>query len=740
MEMNDIEMLPLARYYAKLGLRVLPVMPGKKAPPLIGDWPNLASTSTDTVTGWWTQHPLANIAVATGDESGVVDIETDRHGDEDGETVLAAWGEKNGPLPATWAFRSGGGGVHRLFRYTGGEIKNRAGLLPAVDVRGKNGYAIVPPSIHPSGNRYEWIDGCAPEDMPKGPAPLPDALLRLITAGGQKQQIALTGKIPAGQRNATLFELARRLYGEGKAADTVLAAICAENDTRAMPPLGKKEIETICIQAEKYATVGVKPPDFSDAGNAEAFRVLADDKLRFCDALGWLAWDGERWTPDDHAAIQTAKDFTWAMLEEAKRNYERAVHGLADEQVLAVEAGKTDAFETARTAAKNAKAYLSHAERSRSANSIRNMLELSKPALVVKADKLDADPFILNTAAGIVDLRTGEIRPHDRAALCTRIAPFAPAEEGRQNWIDFLRLVTDGDDSLAGYLQMCAGMCSIGKVLVEGILLAIGGGRNGKSTFFNTLASVLGDYAGGINAQVLTTERQNRGAALATLRGRRLVTCGELEEGQRLSVATLKSLASTDPLTVEEKFRAPETVKPTHHICLFSNFLPRVGSTDGGTWRRLTVIPFNAIMPSGRAEIKDYSAKLAEEAGGAILAWIIEGARLFISNGCRLDDPDAVQEATDAYRQREDWMQTFLSEKCTRGPGKSVRAGVLYTAYKDFANESGDYCRRLTEFNAALETAGFRSSSSHRQKTWIGLEINGYQAAESPLLSSVPPF
>ncbi len=180
--------------------------------------------------------------------------------------------------------------------------------------------------------------------------------------------------------------------------------------------------------------------------------------------------------------------------------------------------------------------------------------------------------------------------------MCSKITACEPSTKGQDRWNRFLDTITGGDEDLKHYLQLSTGSFAIGKIYHEGIQIAIGGGRNGKSTYYNAIASVLGDYAGSIDVNVLTTDRMNKGAAKATLRGKRLVTCGELEETQRLSTQTLKQLASTDMLTIEEKYRQPESIRPTHHLVMFSNHLPRVGSTDDGTWRRIQLVPFNVVI------------------------------------------------------------------------------------------------------------------------------------------------
>ena len=463
----------------------------------------------------------------------------------------------------------------------------------------------------------------------------------------------------------------------------------------------------------------VRPGDFSDSGNAETFRAVNEGRLLFTDALGWLVWNGQRWERNDHQALTLATELSSAMLADAQKEYRAALVGLAEAK--ADEVGPKE-LERATNRAASAKAYLTHAKQTRSAGRLKSMLELAKPAFVVKADTLDANPADLNTPAGIVDLTTGKLRPHDRAARCSQVTAASPGEQGAQIWADFLDTITQGDSSLRGFLQLVAGMALHGKVYHEGLILAHGAGRNGKSTFFNALAAVLGDYAGSLDIDVFTTDRQNRGAALATLRGKRLVIAGELEEGRRLSVATVKKVCSTDRITIEEKYKAPETITPSHTLCLFTNHLPRVGSTDPGTWRRLIVVPFRATIPT-QGSRANYGDILVQEAGPSILSWAIEGAVNFACNGYQLQTPDVVKEVTAAYRGQEDWVGNFLSECCTVDAAARISSSELYQAYRAWAERSGDYVRRLPDFNAAMEAAGFQKIAPKNRKTWVGLKL-----------------
>lgn len=464
----------------------------------------------------------------------------------------------------------------------------------------------------------------------------------------------------------------------------------------------------------------VRPGDFSDSGNAETFRAVNEGRLLFTDALGWLVWNGQRWERNDHQALTMATELSGKMLADAQRENRAALVGLAEAK--ADEVGPRE-LEQATSRATSAKAYLTHAKQTRSAGRLKNMLELAKPAFVVKADTLDSNPADLNTPAGIVDLTTGTLRLHDRAARCSQITAASPGEQGAQMWADFLDTITQGDGSLQGFLQLVAGMALHGKVYHEGLILAHGAGRNGKSTFFNALAAVLGDYAGSLDIDVFTTDRQNRGAALATLRGKRLVIAGELEEGRRLSVATVKKVCSTDRITIEEKYKQPETIIPSHTLCLFTNHLPRVGSTDPGTWRRLVVVPFRATIPTQETR-SNYGDTLVQQAGPSILSWAIEGAVNFAHNGYRLQMPDVVEEVTEAYRGQEDWLSNFIAECCILNADARVRAGELYQEYRAWAQRNGDYVRRLPDFNTAMEAAGFQKILPGNRKTWVGLSLS----------------
>ena len=723
-----------AEYYTKnMGL---PVFPCNGKTPATPNGCKDATTDPARIAEWWGRSTY-NVAIATGNGIVVLDVDADHERGKFGDETLEGLEQQYGKLPDTWTCLTGGGGVHYYFACADPALTVGAGFAPGLDYRGAGGYVVAPPSIHPTtGRAYEWEASSTPTSVPL--APLPDWLHRLMLQGkrdkpNKAKGKEAPGKVTEGRRNSEMFSLAASLRAKGLTVAEITAALTEANKTRCDPPLSEQEIKTICQSSGRYergpvaaATDSIKPPDYSDAGNAAVFSRVYQNDIIFVDALGWLWWNGKHWERDDHKATAWALELSEKMLQEAKEENRAALLQVAEATAKHAETGAAedaDALEKAKADAARAKAYLTHAKNSRNAVRIKNMLELSKPALVIKADKLDANPFDLNTPAGIVELTTGRLRPHERAAYCSQITQTGPDTKGSEMWSAFLDTITCGDGSVRGFLQLVAGMSLIGAVYQEGIIIAYGGGRNGKSTYFNALGAVLGDYTGSIDIKVITTDRANKGAALATLRGRRLVVTGELEEHQRLSVATLKQLASTDRLVIEEKFKQPESVKQTHTLVLFTNHLPRVGSTDNGTWRRLIVVPFNATIPAGTG-IQNYADVLVKEAGGAILSWAIEGAVNFVRNGFRLQIPEVVEEATEAYREREDWLANFINERCIREPNARAKTGELYTAYKEWAESNGEFVRRGNDFTAAMEAAGFYTTKSRGYKTWIGVRVD----------------
>ena len=450
-----------------------------------------------------------------------------------------------------------------------------------------------------------------------------------------------------------------------------------------------------------------KLSDLSEIAEGQLFAENTTGVLLWNPSLDWLVWDGCRFAPDNSKARLLAQKFTGKQHRAAQADVQQAAGAAAQDLENAELAAR----------AKKAKALLTFVTRCRSTNGLNHLMTEAAPHLACKLDDLDADPFALNTPAGIVDLRTGVLHPSDPAAFCTKVTAVGACDDGAELWRGFLDTICCGDAGLVDYLQTVAGMAALGQVFTETLLLATGDGGNGKSTFFNTLARVLGDYATSVRPALLLTGNANNGAELAALRGVRLALAAETEEGQRLDGAAVKGLVSTDRVAANPKYKDPFSFTPSHTLVLYTNFLPRVGSSDRGTWSRLTVLPFNAHLRDTAGERKDYAEILFTQAGGAVLAWMIEGARRFIANGYKLTPPTVVREALADYRKSNDWLGAFMEECCDLGENFAASSKELYQRYTAYCQVSGDYRRDSRDFANAMKSAGF--DKKHTMKGWL---------------------
>ena len=459
------------------------------------------------------------------------------------------------------------------------------------------------------------------------------------------------------------------------------------------------------------------PSDFSDVGQANLYAGIFGDRLRYTPATDWLVFDSTCWRENRLDAQAMAQALTEEQVKQAQ-----SMRRCALDAVMAAQERNDDAgIKSAKTDEAKADAFYRYALNRRKSAAISATLTEARPSLQVQPDQLDRDPFLLNTPAGTVDQRTGALKAHDPADFCTKITGTSPSSEGADLFASFLETITVGDTELEAYLQAVAGMFALGAVFNECLTIAYGSGRNGKSTFFNLLGRVLGYYSGALSAETLTVNcRQNKSPEFAELRGKRFVIAAELEEGLRLDTAVVKKLCSTDKVFATKKYRDPMQFTPSHSILLFTNHLPKVGTSDAGTWRRLVVIPFRASITDA-GDRKDFGSYLFHQAGGAVLSWVIEGARRFIEAGYRLDQPKCVRDAIAEYRSDNDWLQAFIAECCDTSPEYIQPSGALYMHYLHFCEDSHEFRRNQADFRRALEDAGYACKHTKRGKMFLGL-------------------
>ena len=566
----------------------------------------------------------------------------------------------------------------------------------------------------------------------------------------ESMEMADSTVIPEGSRNSTLSHFAGRVlkrYGNTDEAYDAFQKEAAKCD----PPLEEHELKTIWRSAlqfyrkvqqqdgyvapEHYNTeFQYRPDDFTDVGQAQVLSRVSAAELRYSPATDYIVFNGTIWEESKHGAQAVAQKLTTHQLEEATAAAEKAwktlaSNGAADVLSSASSKKKAEAKFSkeqamAYTQFSKATEYKAFALDRRSSKNITNTLKEARPMLAITPRELDADPYLLCTPAGTYDLRKGMagLMPHRPEDYMTKVTAVSPSDKGADLWAKQLNLLFCGDKDLIEYAQLIAGTACVGKMMIEQMIIAYGCGANGKSTFWNTLARVLGTYSGNMSSDALTTgTKRNVKPEMAELKGKRLVIAAELEEGTRMNTSTVKQLSSTDEVYAEKKYKDPFSFIPSHMLVLYTNHLPKVGAIDAGTWRRLIVMPFNARIV-GKSDIKNYADYLFQNAGEAVLAWIIEGAKRVIDLDFKFPLPAVVEQATAKYREENNWLDHFLTECCEIDPSYSARSGEVYQAYRSYCNETGDYFRSTAEFYTALETEGFT-----RRRTRSGNLINGFR-------------
>ena len=670
-----------------------------------------ATTDPEQLQTWWQRWPDANVGVRTGRESGlaVLDIDPERGGEETLAELIAV----HRPLPETVESLTGGGGRHIYFAYPPdppGTWPRELG--PGIDLKADGGYIVVPPSTHLTGRQYEWAVSSRLKVVCV--APLPPWVLELLAGPSTKTTVPSTSApIPEGRRNDVLTSLAGSMQRRNMSEASIVAALLMENEKRCDPPLPEREVRGIAASIGRYSpaapsTNGHYPAlvdddlHNSDTGNGKRLVLLHGFDLRYCAPWkSWFVWEGNRWAPDRTGEI-----------------YRRAKGTVA---AMYAQAGQIDDEQTRTRLARYALA-------SEARQRVEAMIEMAKtePGIPITPEEFDADPCALNCENGILDLRTGELTPHRRDALCTMMtaAAYDPTAQ-LQEWDDFIANVTNGDPAVAQFLQTAAG-ASLSGELVERFFFVYGRKLTGKTTFVSALGNALGSYAMTADFESFL-HRERPGAPrpdLARLRGARFVKSVEVGEGRRWAEGLLKQLTGGDTVTARFLFGREFEYVPQFTLWIVANDAPEVSSDDDAFWRRLLRVPFDHEFISPDETIKQRLLN-SDLAGPAILRWAVQGCLEWQRFG--IEVPEVVSRSTADYRSGSDPLRDFLDEQCVVGPDFHVRAKALYQAYRSHADESGIRPRDMlsnTKFGLLLSRR-FRRERDGRGNTYLGIGIRG---------------
>jgi putative DNA primase/helicase len=461
---------------------------------------------------------------------------------------------------------------------------------------------------------------------------------------------------------------------KGDAADFVAAGLGKEE-------LNRLYAEAVVVEeAEKEPPPAVAAPPMTDLGNAQRLVARRGEDVRWCDAMGrWFHWNGVLWEQVGPTILQDlAKETALALYDEA--------------------AATTDPEQRA--------ALMKWAKASGSGRAIASMVALTKTvtgSIAVDADRLDADPMLLGVENGVVDLRTGEGHEPRRADLITKScrAPFDP-DAVCPLWEGFLGTIFAGDAEVIGYVQRAVGYSLTGRIGERVVFIEHGTGTNGKTTFLEVIAHVLGTYAMSTPVETLIA-RKDRGIPndLARLKSARFVSATESERGAKLAEAFIKAVTGGDRVTARFLHQEFFDFVPQLKLWLATNHRPEIASGGKAIWKRIRLIPFEVDVEAALGDRLDtnFKEKLLGEAAG-ILAWAVRGCVAWQEVG--LKEPESIRRANTDYEEDEDILGWFLEERAIVEPNVWVAASELYAAFKDWAESHGEDRLSAKAFSQAL--------------------------------------
>jgi len=412
-------------------------------------------------------------------------------------------------------------------------------------------------------------------------------------------------------------------------------------------------------------------------------------KLLYAHGIGWLTWDGTRWSGNDHGAP------TRAVLDVLRL----ALSGSLGNKKLRTDVGKC---ETGAGVA-----------------GVLTLAAALEPFAATVAD-LDADPYLLNVANGTLDLRTMELRPHNPADRITKVTRAAwDSDTPTATWGTFLTQVLP-DTEVREFLQRVAGVGLLGIVVEHVLPILTGVGSNGKGTFYKAVNYALGDYASTVEPDLFLHRQGAHPTGEMDLLGIRWCVVSETEKDRRLAEATMKRLTGGDTIRARRMKKDFVEFTPSHTAVMITNHLPKVSGDDPAIWRRLRVVPFDVVIPPAQVD-KHMDERLQADAD-AVLAWAVAGYADYAGRE-ELAEPPSVLTATDKYHKSSDAVARFLDEQTTRGSGFATIAD-LFARWVRWSLVDGTEPISQRAFGEALDTHGLPGAKSNGKHIRRGVILN----------------
>lgn len=437
-----------------------------------------------------------------------------------------------------------------------------------------------------------------------------------------------------------------------------------------------------------------------DTGNAERLKNHFGSLIRYnFTAKKWLYYDGQIWTPDNSGRMKTLAD------EVVKR--------IKDEKIfISDDVDEEEAI----------KARQKHIKYSRNTTGKNNMLKECEHLLPISPEKMDKDLDVFNIQNGYIDLKTGELKEHDKTKFFTRISNSEYTDNAdAPEWEKFLDDIFLGNQVLIDYIQRAIGYSLSGYTKEQVMFVLYGNGRNGKSVFLDILNEVFGTYAMNIKPDAIMVTKNSSDATpeIAKLDGARLVTTTEPNEGERFDEGLIKQLTGGDRVTARKLYENEFDFTPQFKLWMATNHKPYIRGRDEGIWRRMVIIPFEKQIPLPEIDY-DLTKKLKNELS-AIMNWCVEGYLEWQKHG--LAEPAIIKSQRESYRTEMDSIQAFIEECCALHENATIQAGLFFSAYDEWARENNQHRMSSTKFGREISKR-FEKETLKGKRFYRGISIN----------------
>ena len=425
--------------------------------------------------------------------------------------------------------------------------------------------------------------------------------------------------------------------------------------------------------------------NLSDVGNAERLAAKYGNRLRYCWGWDkWLFYDDRRWSGEtgNERAQQLAVKTVRSIIPEAQKQPDEIRTALVKWSLASESTHRINAMLTAARAIEGLSTY---------------------------PKDFDTDTMKFNCLNGTIDLRTGELRPHNPDDMITMLSPVEYDPDAQLDlWDEVLDTAAGGDKELQNFSQKAVGYSLTGDTGEEKLFFVHGPAATSKTTVIEGIKSTLGDYATTADFESFLRRPPQGGILrndIASLAGRRFVTSVEVDEGRRLAEGLIKVLSGGDKVRARFLYKESFEFVPQFKLWLAANHEPKISDDDDAIWRRIVKIPFTHEIPKEKRDPKvKATLRNPEIAGAAILAWAVKGCLRWQHEGLKI--PTAVEEATEKYRLEQDPLKDFY-EELQFDPTAYVPVKEMRAAYEAYVKDNGIRCPlSASRFNERIEAHG----------------------------------